>query len=102
MPAPLVRATTSAEIPAGGIDCLISGRTPSAYANARLRRLFPDFGAEEKAYFARTRVFPIMHTIVVKRSLVERAPEALPLLMARFASAKALAEALRRGGRWVG
>ena len=77
---------------AGEIDCLISGRTPSAYANGRLRRLFPDFGAEEKAYFARTRVFPIMHTIVVKRALVERAPEALPLLMARFESAKAEAE----------
>lgn len=77
---------------AGEIDCLISGRTPAAFAAGRLRRLFPDFGAEEKAYFARTRVFPIMHTIVVKRALIERAPEAAALLMKRFESAKAAAE----------
>ena len=77
---------------AGEIDCLISGRTPSAHADGHLRRLFPDFGVEEKAYYARTRVFPIMHTIVVKRALVERAPELAPLLMARFESAKAHAE----------
>jgi len=77
---------------AGEIDCLISGRTPSVFTDGRLRRLFPDFGAEEKNYYSRTRVFPIMHTIVVKRSLTERAPEVLPLLMARFESARARAE----------
>lgn len=77
---------------AGEIDCLLSGRTPAAYADGRLRRLFPDFGAEEKAFYARTRVFPIMHTIVVKRSLVERMPDVVRLLMARFESVKAVAE----------
>ena len=75
----------------GEIDCLLSGRTPAAFAQGRLRRLFPDFGAEEKAYYARTRVFPIMHTIIVTRTLVERAPDAVRLLMARFESAKAAA-----------
>jgi 4,5-dihydroxyphthalate decarboxylase len=77
---------------AGEIDCLISGRTPVAFEQGKLRRLFPDFGAEEKAYYERTRVFPIMHTIVVARTLLERAPDALRQLMARFESAKAAAE----------
>ena len=77
---------------AGEIDCLISGRTPSAYSEGRLRRLFPDFGAEEKAYYARTKVFPIMHTIVFTRALIERVPEAVRLLMTRFEAAKAAAE----------
>ena len=77
---------------AGDVDCLLSGRTPAAFAEGRLRRLFPDFGAEEQAYFKRTRIFPIMHTIVVARALVERAPDAIRLLMARFESAKAIAE----------
>jgi 4,5-dihydroxyphthalate decarboxylase len=77
---------------AGELDCLISGRTPMAYSEGRLRRLFPDFGAEEKAWYARTRVFPIMHTIVVTRALAERSPDALSLLMGRFELAKAEAE----------
>jgi 4,5-dihydroxyphthalate decarboxylase len=76
----------------GEIDCLVSGRTPAAFEEGGLRRLFPDFGAEEKAYFARTRVFPIMHTIVVKRSFAEHTPDALRQLMARFESARAAAE----------
>lgn len=77
---------------AGEIDCLISGRTPAAFAQGKLRRLFPDFGAEEKTYYARTRVFPIMHTIVVARSLFERVPDAARLLRARFEAAKDEAE----------
>ena len=79
-------------IDASEIDCLISGRTPSAYTEGRLRRLFADFGAEEKAYYSRTRVFPIMHTIVVKRALIGRLPDAVRLLMTRFEAAKAAAE----------
>lgn len=77
---------------AGEIDCLLSGRTPAAFADGRLRRLFPDFGAEEKAYYERTRIFPIMHTIVVTRAFAERSPDALRLLSARFEAAKNAAE----------
>ena len=77
---------------AGELDCLVSGRTPAAFAHGRLRRLFPDFGAEEKAYYAKTRVFPIMHVMVAKRDLVEREPQMLPALMKRFEAAKRVAE----------
>jgi 4,5-dihydroxyphthalate decarboxylase len=77
---------------AGEIDCLLSGRAPAAFAEGGLRRLFPDFGAEEKAYYARTQVFPIMHTIVVRRALAERAPDAIRALRARFEAAKSVAE----------
>jgi 4,5-dihydroxyphthalate decarboxylase len=76
----------------GGIDCLISGRVPRAFEEGRLRRLFGDFGTEEKAYFAGTGVFPIMHTMVVRRALVEEDPPLVPRLMARFESAKRVAE----------
>jgi len=85
-------ATLETMAVAGEIDCLLSGRTPSAFGNGRLRRLFPDFGAEEQAYYERTRIFPIMHTIVVTRAFAERSPGAIRLLMARFESAKVVAE----------
>ena len=93
---PVLRAGIETELErmavAGEIDCLISGRTPGAHESGQLRRLFPAFGAEENAYFARTRVFPIMHTIVVTRALAERAPGVVSALMARFQTAKAVAE----------
>lgn len=77
---------------AGELDCLVSGRAPAAFAQGRLRRLFADFGAEEKAYYSRTRVFPIMHVMVAKRGLLEREPQVLPALMQRFEAAKRVAE----------
>jgi len=77
---------------AGELDCLISGRTPAAFHNGRLRRLFPDFGAEEKEYYSRTRIFPIMHVMVAQRALVERQPRIVSALVKRFEAAKRVAE----------
>jgi 4,5-dihydroxyphthalate decarboxylase len=76
----------------GGLDCLISGRTPRAFLEGRLRRLFPEFGAEEKAYFAASRVFPIMHVMVARADLFERGPGVLEPLLQRFEAAKHAAE----------
>jgi 4,5-dihydroxyphthalate decarboxylase len=77
---------------AGELDCLISGRTPASFDDGRLRRLFPDFGAEEKAYYSRTRVFPIMHVMVAARALLEREPGIARALVRRFEAAKRVAE----------
>jgi len=37
-------------------------------------RLFPDYRAREQDYFRRTRIFPIMHLIVVRNDIYERHP----------------------------
>jgi len=76
----------------GELDCLISGRPPAAYVAGRLRRLFPAFGAEEQAYYARTRVFPIMHVMVATCDFVNRHPGVLAPLARRFEAAKRVAE----------
>ncbi|MFM0721678.1 ABC transporter substrate-binding protein [Paraburkholderia strydomiana] len=60
----------------GQLDALISTRTPSSLAKHSdvLGRLFPDHVDEEKAYFRRTGIFPIMHVVVIRRELCDRFP----------------------------
>lgn len=60
---------------AGEIDAIYSPNEPRCFGQAdHIRRLFPDFKRAEQDYFRRTRIFPIMHTVVIKRSLHQREP----------------------------
>ena len=61
---------------AGDLDAVITAREPIAFSDgdARLRRLFENYQAEEKAYFQRTGVFPIMHCVVVRKALLAEHP----------------------------
>ena len=42
--------------------------------NSVVGRLFPNFIDEEKEYFRRTKLFPIMHTFVIRDSLIHEEP----------------------------
>ena len=68
--------TLAAMLRDGEIDALYTARKPSTYTgrDGPVRRLFEDYEAVERDYFARTGIFPIMHTVVVRRSVVEEAP----------------------------
>jgi 4,5-dihydroxyphthalate decarboxylase len=60
----------------GEIDAMITARAPSCFDRGlpQVGRLFPDFKAVEQEYFRRTRIFPIMHLIGIRKSLVEQYP----------------------------
>jgi 4,5-dihydroxyphthalate decarboxylase len=58
-------------------------------ADKRIRPLFPDRAAEGRRYYAKTGVYPINHTVVVRRTLIEQHPWIALNLYAAFASARA-------------
>jgi 4,5-dihydroxyphthalate decarboxylase len=83
--------TLSAMLAAGEIDALISARAPSCFGRSPgVARLFPDYRAAEEAYFSKTGIFPIMHLVGIRRSLVERFPWLPVNLFHAFEQAKAL------------
>jgi 4,5-dihydroxyphthalate decarboxylase len=76
----------------GELDAFIGARRPAgAGGPARVRRLFPDFRRVERAYYEKTGIFPIMHTVVLKEELVQEHPWLPRALYAAFVEAKALA-----------
>lgn len=75
---------------AGDVDAIISAITPEAFLNnqPKVKRLFPDFRAAEQAYYKKTRVFPIMHVIVVRKDVADEHPTLPKALFSMYSQAK--------------
>jgi len=74
---------------AGEIDAILgANRAPSLGKNPDIVRLFPDYAREEREYYKRTGVQPIMHGVVVKRRLYEKNPGIAASLYRAFVEAK--------------
>ncbi len=76
----------------GELDGLIGARAPSCFLNGvpNVGRLFPDYPKVEEAYFRKTRIFPIMHTIGIRRTLIEQHPWLATSVFKAFIKAKDL------------
>ena len=74
----------------GELDALISADIPHCVfaGSANVGLLYPDHVAVERDYFRSTGIFPIMHTVVVKRELAEEEPELVRAVYKGFCEAK--------------
>ena len=84
--------TLGAMLADGRIDAIITYRDPQVFTDKtpNIGRLFPDFRTAERAWFAKTGIFPIMHTVGIRNSLLDRHPWLAANVVTAFAQAKAL------------
>ncbi|HEX4133462.1 MAG TPA: hypothetical protein VHY84_02475 [Bryobacteraceae bacterium] len=71
--------TLSRMIETGEIDALYTARAPSTFFNGsggngsnKVRRLFDDYRTVERDYYRKTKIFPPMHIIAIRRDVYER------------------------------
>jgi 4,5-dihydroxyphthalate decarboxylase len=75
---------------AGEIDAVIAAQAPAALdgPDGTVARLFPDYVTAEQEHFRRTGLFPIMHTVVIRRSIYDAEPWAARAIFDAFVAAK--------------
>ena len=75
------------------IDALFSLYIPELFLNGSplIRRLFPDYKVIEQDFYSRTRIFPIMHTVVIRDDVHREHPWAAKTLYRAFVAARDLA-----------
>ena len=92
------------------IDALFSLYIPELFLNRtpHIRRLFPNYKEIEQDYYSRTRIFPIMHTVVIRNDVHREHPWAAKALYRAFVAARDLAldglydtDALRLSLPWL-
>jgi 4,5-dihydroxyphthalate decarboxylase len=68
--------TLAAMLRDGQIDAFYTARMPSTYhtGGGKVRRLFENSMEVEQAYYRKTKIFPIMHTVAIRRSVYEKNP----------------------------
>ncbi len=77
----------------GELDALFTARAPSSFlaGEPHIARLFPDTRKAEVAYYKKTKLFPIMHLIGIRKPLAEKYPWLATSVYKAFCEAKALA-----------
>ena len=82
--------TLNGMLESGDIDALISARSPSCFVKGspKVKRLFPNYKEVEIDYFKRTKIFPIMHVLVIRKEVYDKNPWVARSLYKAFCDAK--------------
>jgi len=75
---------------AGEIDALIAADVPKCVLqkSPKVGHLFEDYESTERDYYRRTGIFPIMHTVAVRKELASERPEVVKAVYKGFCDAK--------------
>jgi 4,5-dihydroxyphthalate decarboxylase len=82
--------TLSHMLETGEIDALYTARAPSTFVNGstKVRRLFEDYQTVEREYYRKTKIFPPMHIIAIRRDVYERNRWVAQSLLKAFVAAQ--------------
>jgi 4,5-dihydroxyphthalate decarboxylase len=85
--------TISGMLAAGELDGVMGPRAPSCFerGDPNIRWLFEDPTAEAIAWYRRTRIFPVMHVLGIRKSLVEKHAWLPGAVQKAFAASKRIA-----------
>lgn len=74
----------------GEIDALLHADVPPCIweKNPNVERLFPNYREVEQDYYRRTKIFPIMHSVAIKREIYEAHPWVAKSLYDAFVESK--------------
>ncbi|NOR55995.1 MAG: hypothetical protein GQ531_07275 [Sulfurovum sp.] len=77
----------------GEADALFHAAEPKAYiqGNPKITRLFPDYRKVEQAYYKKTGIFPIMHAVAIKTSLLKKHPSLAQAVFDAYSKSKQFA-----------
>jgi 4,5-dihydroxyphthalate decarboxylase len=84
--------TLARMIETGEIDALYTARAPSTFGNGsgKVRRLFENYSTVERNYFRKTKIFPTMHIVALRRDVYEKNPWIAQCLCKAFLAAQKL------------
>ena len=87
----------------GEVDALFHAGEPRAYmeGHPKVGRLFTDYRSTERAYFAKTGIFPIMHAVAVKKSLVKENPWLIDAVFKAYSQSKQQAYDYMAKAAWL-
>jgi 4,5-dihydroxyphthalate decarboxylase len=77
---------------AGELQAIIGTDMPESFGrNPDIVRLYPDYRAAEMDYYRRTKIFPIMHSVVIRRDVHDKHPAVAANLFKAFERSKDVA-----------
>ncbi len=86
----------------GEVDAVFHAAEPKAYieGHPKVSRLFPDSAAVEAAYYTKTSIFPIMHAVAVRTSILKEHPWLAAAVFNAYSQSKQLSYQRMARANW--
>jgi 4,5-dihydroxyphthalate decarboxylase len=87
----------------GDVDALFHALEPRAYqeGHPKVARLFTDSRKVEQAYFAKTGIFPIMHSVAIRNDVIDAHPWLPKAVFDAYSESKKLAYDFLKNHAWA-